>query len=298
MNRLYFTGLAAVVSATLAASSHAAVVDGSRDVAYGPALAVQAVPTGFGDSISGTNSANGSELDAAYAQVSGGRLYLFFAGNLESNFNKLDVFIASGGGSNVVGTLSNNQGNYNNMSGMTFDAGFNASRWISVTNGNASPDIYVDYGDLVAGNGFYAGQTTPGVATLTGGSMSAPNIELTLNNTNTAGVTSSSVNSPENVTTGIELSIALADLGYTSGDILVTAFINNTDHNYASNQFLGSLPAGTGNLGGNGSGGFTGSLSGVNLQNFAGNQYFTVAVPEPATLSALALLGALARRRK
>jgi len=30
----------------------------------------------------------------------------------------------------------------------------------------------------------------------------------------------------------------------------VMAFINNGDHNYASNQFHGGLPFGTGNLGG------------------------------------------------
>ena len=45
----------------------------------------------------------GSELDAAYARVSGGRLYLMLTGNHESNFNKLDVFIDSVvGGENTL----------------------------------------------------------------------------------------------------------------------------------------------------------------------------------------------------
>ena len=100
------------------------------------------------------------------------------------------------------------------------------------------------------------------------------------------------------VTTGMEFSIALADLGNPApGDtIKIAAFINNGDHNYLSNQILGSLPSGQGNLGGDGSGNFTGTLGGVNFNNFAGAQYFTINVPEPAAL-ALASIPALLLRR-
>ncbi len=60
--------------------------------------------------------------------------------------------------------------------------------------------------------------------------------------------------------------------------------INNGDHNYLSNQILGPLTPPQGNLGGDGSGGFTGTLSGVNFNQFAGNQYFELRViPEPST---------------
>ena len=62
-------------------------VDGVRDVEYGVAKAVQTVQTGFGD--------NDNELDAAYASCTAGRLYLMVTGNLEANFNKLEIFIDS-----------------------------------------------------------------------------------------------------------------------------------------------------------------------------------------------------------
>jgi len=88
--------------------------------------------------------------------------------------------------------------------------------------------------------------------------------------------------------------------------------VNGNGHNYASNQFAGDgvLDA---NLGGNGFGGFTGDLSGDNMNDFTGNQYVTVpapgsgagvstsAVPEPgsALLALIATMGfcSLSRRR-
>jgi hypothetical protein len=77
--------------------------------------------------------------------------------------------------------------------------------------------------------------------------------------------------------------------------------INGTGHNFLSNQLLGGLPAPQGNLGGDGNGNFTGTLSGINLNNYAGDQFFTVVVPEPSTYALVGLgLGALLafRRRK
>jgi hypothetical protein len=63
---------------------------------------------------------------------------------------------------------------------------------------------------------------------------------------------------------------------------------------------LGGLPVGTGNLGGDGAGNFTGEGA-IDFTLFAGNQYFTVPVPEPtaAWLAAMALvgIGRFARRK-
>jgi len=294
--------IAAAVAATLSVVAGATpTVNGVYDGDYGSAAAVQQNATGFGDNSDPTPLyANGSELDAAYGTVSGGRLYIFLAGNLESNFNKLDVFIATGapGGHNQLVTIPNNQGNFNAMAGMTFDAGFNATNWISMTGGNANPDIFIDYANLLTGAANFSGQTTPGNGTLVGGN-GGPTIEATWNNSNITGVTSSTApNDAAAVLTGMEFSIALSDIGYTGGNILVSAFINGQNHDYASNQWLGGLPAGTGNLGGNGSGVFTGNLAGVNLNNFAGNQFFVVAVPEPASIGMLGLCAVLGLRRK
>src|SRR5689334_16602673 len=72
-------------------------VDGTLDGAYGSPLATQTINTGFGDSTIGDGSSSGgSELDAAYGIVSGGSLYLFIAGNLEQNFNHINIFISDG----------------------------------------------------------------------------------------------------------------------------------------------------------------------------------------------------------
>ena len=97
-----------------------------------------------------------------------------------------------------------------------------------------------------------------------------------------------------------ELAERMADLGNpANGDVIkIAAMIDNGDHNYLSNQLLGGLAAPQGNLGGDGNGGFTGTLGGVNLNNFAGLQYFTITVPEPASLALLVLGGLAALRRR
>jgi len=295
-------GIATGVALSAAGIASAApLVNGSLSSGeYGPVLAVQANPTGFGDSNLGqTGFANGSELDNAYATVSGGRLYVFLGGNTESNFNKAEIFIDSvSGGMNRLAPIPNNQGGFNRMAddgtgnGMTFDTGFAADHWISITGGGANPDIFVDYANLnPPSNGFFAGQTTPTNGTLINGN-GGPSIEATWNNSNTTGVTGSTApNDAATVATGLEFSISLADLGNPTGTILISAMINGSSHDFLSNQVLGTLPNGTPNLG---------DPRLVNFNQFAGNQYFAVNVPEPTTMAVIGLagLGLLARRRR
>ena len=110
-------------------------------VDYGGPLAVQSVETDFGDSSGGLTT--GGELDAGYAVIDGGRLYVMLTGNIQNNFNKVSVFIDSvPGGENVLTNIP--QYDVNNVSqnfgGLTFDSGFQADyhlfgRW-GPANGN------------------------------------------------------------------------------------------------------------------------------------------------------------------
>ena len=305
---LFLVGvMAAPVSAQI-------VVDGTRDAGYGAALAVQTVETQFGDSTGGITG--GGELDAGYAAISGGRLYVMLAGNIENNFNKVSVFIDSQpGGENVLnGALAYDFNNVaSNFGGLTFDAGFEADyhlfgRWGG--GGNVFDLDFVNRAASVPGNvrGDTGSASVGGGTAIQSGSvlgngtgttsiLTSP-VTFGFNNTNSAGVIggtgAANQAAAAAVTTGLEFSVALADIGNPSfGDLIkIHAVYGNGDNNYHSNQVLAGLPAPQGNLGGDGAGGFTGTLSGINFNNFAGDQFFSlrVPVPEPSTL-ALAGLG-------
>jgi hypothetical protein len=308
----------------------AITVDGTLDVGYGEAVAVQGVQTGFGDVVEG--DLNGSELDAAYATFIGGRLYLMFTGNLQANFNKFEIYFDSvAGGENQLSAtpqydFSGDGGvtwNSQNQGGMTFDEGFEAdyhlfSRW----GGSDTPPFEADFVnrqggtsamvpgsagataapvDLVAAGFIAAGNLGPNAS----GTALTQNLEFAINNTNVAGVSgcggSGCVAADETaalaVMTGMEFSIALADLGSpaASSTIQIAAIIGNGDHNYMSNQSLGSFTppqhnvggqaAPDGNVGdGNNEGGFNGTLANVDFNNFPGVQFFTLTVPEAVVL--------------
>jgi len=251
------------------------IVDGTiAGDSYGNAVSIQAVETGFGDNL--------NELDAAYCTSADNRLYLALTGNLEDNFNVIEIFIDSrAGGENILSGMPGNDGTIV-MAGMAFDAGFEADFHIFVRHGFANGDRFdLDFGELGTPNySFYddvfLGSQEGSGATGTG--LNAEPIEVGFDNSNTGGVVGGSGAADQSeaqaVQTGLELSIALADLGFVSGDIRVCAFVNNADHNYASNQFLGPLTPPQENLGSDGNGTFTGFLS-FSLASFTGDQFFT-----------------------
>ncbi len=265
---------------TPAASFAAIVVDGSRDVDYGAALAVQTVETGFGD--------NFSELDAAYGRIENGRLYLMFTGNVEANFNRLNVFIDSKTGGQSAFDSSGND-NAGRMDGLAFDNGFTANYHIIVRRGTdtGNDKFDLDFANLGAqsASGYFdimGGLVGSGS---TGTGVNASPIMAGYDNSNAAGIggntgTAANQAAALAVMTGLELSIDLADLGYIGGDIRVMVGQNGGGNDYWSNQFLGGLPVGQGNLGGDGNGNFTGEGA-IDFTLIAGNQFFTV-VPEPS----------------
>src|SRR5438046_3202333 len=89
--------LAAAAAVTLAASAASAItIDGSVEPAYGSPRSTQTTQTQFGDNNLGQVAfANGSELDEAYVAFDQTTMYLFLYGNLESNYNKLEIFFDS-----------------------------------------------------------------------------------------------------------------------------------------------------------------------------------------------------------
>ena len=313
-----------IVMATAAAASAQIVVDGTRDAAYGGPLAVQTVQTQFGDSTGGITG--GGELDAGYAAIDAGRLYVLLTGNVEPNFNKVNVFIDSQpGGENVLnGAL---QYDFNdvaaNFGGLTFDTGFEADyhvfgRWgggafeLDVVNRAASMPGAVrgDSGAATTGAGTpVQSGSVLGNGTGTTSILTSP-VAFGFNNNNSAGVSGGTAAADETaaaaVTTGLEFSVALTDIGNPGfGDLIkIHSAYGNGDNNFHSNQILAGVPAPQGNLGGDGNGTFTGNLSGIDFNSFAGDQYFSLrVVPEPASgvIAALAAglaLIALARRRR
>ena len=287
----------------LSADGDEVVIDGMLDDAYSLS-AVQTVQTGFGNNL--------SEWNAAYTHydASTGILNMMLTGNLEANFNKLEIFIDSRpGGENTLSSLPeydffNGAGWIStNMDGMTFDDGFAPDFHLFARTGGTT--FEVDFVDRLGGtsasvNGNagevgYNGAFTSGVGIVSIASLAnnavagalQNDISFAMDNSNTAGVggnqgVAANHDAALAVKTGFEFAIHVDDLGIdprTGGQIKVSVLQNNGDHNYLSNQFLGGLPIGTGNLGGDGSGNFTGTLLGINLNNFDGEQFFTLDLP-------------------
>ena len=275
--------LATLVCALLAVSAigaSAATIDGTLDGVYGPALSTQTTQTNFGDSNLGVvDNANGSELNAAYGYVSGGTLYLFLTGNLESNFNHLELFFdTKAGGQNKLrgdnngvdfGGL-NRMGDDGSGNGLKFDTTFSPDYWVGLGGGGGPYTLYANWAELLTsggGLGDYAGST--GAASngvLSGGTDHG--IQVTIDNHNVAGVSGGcGPASGAGVSTGVELSIPLTSIGSPTGCINVCAFINGGGHDYVSNQVLGPLAAGTCNLG---------EPRAVDFSQQTGNQYFSI----------------------
>ena len=282
---------AAVVPMALAAASVGQTLDGrqSSGESY-QLLGVQTVPTQFGDN---TNAdllpATGSELDAAYAAIVDNTLALLFTGNLQTNFNKFELFLDyQAGGQNTI--LNNNpdidfgalqrlgpfvdedlSDGDQSQPGLTFDAGFSPDFYFTANGGNDPTEFFAnaafltDSGD---GAGAFLGGSGGGMNTITAAGDNAFNgIRVGFDNSNIAGVSDTAVGDPAAVMSGIELFIPLSALGNPTGDISLTAFINGSGHDFVSNQVLGGLPEGTGNLG---------EPRTVDFSQIAGDQFLTL----------------------
>lgn len=302
-----------VLAVLAMAGSAMAQVDGTYKGAYGSPIVYQTIGTHFGDSNAGQiNTANGSELDAAFSFSAGGNLNLLLTGNLESSFNKMIILIDNGNAGGFNQLPSGVGGLPGNYAGMTLDqngvngatATFRATQWISITCGGGPFGMFVDGGDLLANAGGYLGGNDGQSGGVLSGGTNLLNAAVALNNSNTLGVNGANGTAQGfnalTAFTGVELQIPLASLGLgSSSGVKVMAFINGSNHDFLSNQFLGSLPVGTNNLGNDGAGNFTtGSLSGIDLNAAyaAGDQWFFV--PAPSSMALLGLGGLVVSRRR
>jgi hypothetical protein len=286
------TGLWLVVSC-----AGAVTIDGRLDPEYGPPLSIQTTqtfsrdnPPGFGGADS-TGSSFGSELDLAYGEISGGKLDLFFAGNLMSDFaefqhqDQLHVFLDTRpGGQNALRADNPDIGFFPGvglaaLAGLAFDSGFDADYWFDCTVSDASPRVFAYAAELPTGgggSGSFLGRTDPGAPGTLAGGVNPDGVRVAVDNSNGAGeVSGCGAGTPGSVERGIEWEIPLSAIGNPAGPIRVCAFVGGAITNaYLGNQVLGPLPTGTCGLG---------APASVHFESLAGAQWFSVGdVPVPA----------------
>jgi hypothetical protein len=252
------------------------VADGHRDAAYGDAVATQTVNTAWEDNL--------DELDAAYAVIQNDRLYLLLTGNINTNWNSIEIFIDSSDAvtTNVFAAAGND--NTANMNGLIFDDGFSPDYHVNARMGNwdgfTGFSFNLDYADLSTGNVSWQDNA---FADLDGGlrymgagdASTNSQIAIGFTNSNVAGILGPGIDAANQaaalaVTTGLELSIALADLGNPASEIRIMAMVTSNSHSSVCNQILPGVPAPQAELG---------TTSNLNFNAIAGNQYFTVKIP-------------------
>ncbi len=273
------------------------------------------------------NTANGSEIDGVFARADGAILSVLITGNLQTTYNKIDLFfdVTSGGqqqlrGDNVDIDFNglNRMGAGTQGNGILWDSGFAPDYWLAFTNGGTNPNVQVfanaavlrtdgplynldnfkiDYGAYDGGNkstndpipfdgprldiqnntlGNIFTEYSPREAQLevyNSPSSPAPApglVKLSIDNSNIAGVTGSSAAGAALVTTGLEIQVSLWELGWDGiSPIKLAGFVNNGGHSFLSNQVIGGLPDGSGNLG---------EPRVIDFNAIAGNQYITLNV--------------------
>lgn len=287
MSRLFLLTPGAVL-ALCASTLCAAVIDGTNIPGEGlPLLATQDTPTGFGNATGGgQDSSGGSELNQLFGEFSGGTLTLGLTGNLESNFNKLWIFLdgVPGGEATLAGDNADGGfGEINNLAGLSF-GGPRMDRALRFEVGGGF--LGVRYADLIGNTGgdiHTAGGT--GALPLVG-VAGALGVTVGWDNSNIDGVDGGSAAGAATATTGIELEIDTTTFfGQAISGVNVAAFVTSGDATFLSNQFLPGI----------GGGGNLGSPNGQTIGTVAIGD----PIPEPSTLACLALAACgLAGRRR
>ncbi len=219
-------------------------IDGRADYQYNAPLVIQNVPTSGGDNV--------DELDIAYAYIRSGVLYLTLAGNLDSNGDRLNIFIdCAAGGQNrlrgdnwdgvlgIAGPLAR-LGNSGLGDGLKFESDFAADYYIGV---NRSGGLKVDFcalPDTPNNISSFVGQSDLLTGTLTGGT-NPYGIRANYDGSNASGVTAGTLTAyglGGIVRSGVELAIPMDALGGIGTPVKICAFIGNPSNSQLYNQFL------------------------------------------------------------
>ena len=234
--------LSVLFVANFAGQSHAAVsVDGVKDADYGAPIAVQSVTAGWG--------AN-QVLASVSAVQQGGSLYVFLAGRPQGNAFMLFIDSKPGGISFVPNNLIAGGGEeycINNFgvsatAGMTFETGFQPDYAVRIyCEGNGGPGGWAAVYPLTPG----ANRAHIGNSGDAGGASGTP---VTLLRSTWRDVTGAYADASN----GSEIQFNIAQLGVPNGTgqtIKMMAMLVNGGSDYGSNQMLGSLPVGSGDMG-------------------------------------------------
>ncbi|MDX2115138.1 MAG: alpha-amylase family glycosyl hydrolase [Planctomycetota bacterium] len=216
---------------------------------YGAAglLATQNTPTTFGN--------NSNELNQLYARRDRNGLRIGLTGNLNTDGTGLVVLVdGRPGGQSVLNLADQNPppAGLPALTGTRFDEGFEPETMLFINAFGSS--IYVDQLELSGGGSFktYRGRGTvnTGSGILQGGE-NFEGVQVALDNTNTAGVTSSSAANAATATTGAEIYLPNEALGLPSpacAEVRIAAFICGTN-GIVSSQWLPGSGGAAQNLG-------------------------------------------------
>jgi glycosidase len=213
----------------------------------GALVATQDNETGLGDNV--------SELNQMFVRVEADAIDVGLTGNLATDGTGMALFIDSiPGGQNTLNTATfpTPPSGIPQLTGLTMETGFSPDCVIFVNAFGGS--VYVDHYALASGGGGvkrYIGSGTVGDLDgfLNGGS-NANGMLVAINNANIDGVTEISASPAATATSGLELSIPLADLGLTeaTGTVHLLAMILR-GNGQVSNQLLPGVGGGQDLLG-------------------------------------------------
>jgi hypothetical protein len=226
-------------------------VDG-RDIptTLSPALAdaVQNTPTNLGNNV--------TEINRLMCRLEPDGVLIGVTGNLNPDGTALALFIEVPGavGYNVVNTsnLFAPPSGLQELTGTTFDTGF-APRFLYFINSFGS-NLYVDrvsLGQDSSSKTYRGTQTVNSGSGILAGGTNPSGLQVAFDNTNTSGVTGSSVANAAAATRGVEIFLPFAELGITPplcDRLRISAVIVRTDGQVA-NQVLPGIGGSLVNLG-------------------------------------------------